>query len=443
MFSEKAIRTVKLTAVLTLLTTLTWSQQPPTMSKFERDRALDMLQVIAGDVRKHYYDPKFHGVNWDAKVEEAKGKIETSTSFNMAMSHIAAMLDTLNDSHTFLLPPQHAYHHGYGFQYQMIGDRCYVTRVRPNSDAEAKGVKPGDEVVTINGYNVNRDDLWKVQYVFSILRPQGGLRLGLQDPAGAQRQVEVAAKIRETKRVTNLTFDGGSDIWDVIRDMQTQEHLMRARFMEVGDQLMVLKVPEFLFSAGEVDGMIGKARKHQNLIIDLRGNPGGSVETLKYLVGGVFDKEVKLADRKGRKDAKPDVAKSMHNPFTGKIVVLVDSRSASAAEMFARTMQLEKRGIVVGDRSSGSVMEARHYEEKIGTDTVVFYGASITEWDLIMPDGKSLEHVGVTPDEIALPSAQDLANGRDPVLARAADLLGVKLSAEEAGKAFPYEWPAD
>jgi C-terminal processing protease CtpA/Prc len=88
-------------------------------------------------------------------------------------------------------------------------------------------------------------------------------------------------------------------------------------------------------------------------------------------------------------------------------------------------------------------MEARRYGHEAGVDTVVFYGVSITESDLIMSDGKSLEHTGVTPDELVLPTAADLAAGRDPVLASAAGRLGVKLSAEDAGKVFPYEWPPE
>lgn len=415
--------------------------QQQQISSLDRGRAQDMLQTIASDVRKHYYDPKFHGVDWDAKVAEAREKIAKTTSMNMALSHIAAALDTLNDSHTFFLPPEHMDRIDYGFQYQMVGDRCFVTRVRPKSDAESKGLKAGDEILTLNGYNVNRDDLWRIQYVFSVLRPQPVLELALQAPSGAQHKVEVAAKIREGKKLTDLTWQGGgNDIFDIIREEETEEHLMRARYMEYGDQLLILKVPEFYFSPSEVGTMVGKADKHQNLIVDLRGNPGGSVETLGYLLGGMFDREVKIADRVGRKDSKPEVSKKMHNPFMGKIVVLVDARSASAAEIFGRIIQLEKRGIVIGDRSSGSVMEAKHYSEKIGADTVIFYGASITDSNLIMTDGKSLEHTGVMPDEVVLPSAQDVASGRDPVLAHAAELLGVKISPEEAGKAFPYEW---
>jgi hypothetical protein len=76
-----------------------------------------------------------------------------------------------------------------------------------------------------------------------------------------------------------------------------------------------------------------------------------------------------------------------------------------------------------------------------GPDTKIFYGFSITEADLLAKDGKSLEHVGVTPDEVVIPTAQDLANGNDPVLARAAQMSGLNLNAAAAGKMFfPFEW---
>ena len=214
---------------------------------------------------------------------------------------------------------------------------------------------------------------------------------------------------------------------------------MRAQSVEYGDKVTVIKVPEFNFTALEVESMLSKTHRHDNLILDLRGNPGGAVDALKYLVGGMFDKEIKIADRVGRKNLKPELAKPMHNPYLGKLVVLVDARSASAAELFTRIIQLEKRGMVMGDKTEGAVMSARLYEERAGTDTVVFYGASITEWDLVMTDGKSLEHVGVTPDELLLPSPNAIANGRDPVLAHAVESLGVKMTSEEAGKAFPYD----
>jgi C-terminal processing protease CtpA/Prc len=355
------------------------------------------------------------------------------------MSQVAGALVALNDSHTFLIPPQQAFRHDYGFQYEMVGPHCLITRVRPKSDADIKGVTAGDELRSLNGFPVDRNDLWKLQYMFSVLRPQPGLKLELRSPAGVSREVDVMAHVAGNGQVKDLT--NGNDIWDLIREDENEEHLMRARYLEFADQLMVLKVPEFLFSASEVETMIDKARKHQNLIVDLRGNPGGSVDTLRYLLGGVFEKEVKIADRVGRKETRPEVAKPFHNAYMGKLVVLIDSRSASASELFARVIQLEKRGTVLGDFSSGSVMEARHYNETMGADTVIFYGASITEWDLVMSDGQSLEHKGVMPDEVVLPSAIDVASGRDPVLARAAEILGVKLSPEEAGKAFPYEWP--
>jgi C-terminal processing protease CtpA/Prc len=438
---RKAFSLFRYVATIMLLAAAAWPQQ---ISKADRDDAQEMLKVVANEIRKHYYDPKFHGLDWDAKVAEARQKIDKAPSLAMALSYIAGALGNLDDSHTFFLPPQRSYRYSYGVQYQMIGNHCIVTQVRPHSDAEVKGVKPGDEILTLNGYQPTRDTLETIQYIFAALRPQPSLRLKLQDPAGAQREVEVVTKVRQKKRITDLTMaNGASDIFEIIRGEETQDHLMRARYADLGDPLLVIQVPEFSFSPVQVAEMIGKARNHKSLIVDLRGNPGGSVETLKHLVSDTFDKDVKITDRVGRKDNKPEIATSSHNTFTGKVIVLVDSRSASAAEIFARLVQIEKRGIVVGDLTSGSVMEAQHYSEKMGADVVSYYGVSVTDADLIMTDGKSLEHVGVTPDQVLLPSAQAVAGGQDPVLAAAAEQLGVKITPEAAGKLFPYEWPPD
>ena len=137
----------------------------------------------------------------------------------------------------------------------------------------------------------------------------------------------------------------------------------------------------------------------------------------------------------------PMVAKTRGpNGFKGKLIVLVDSESGSASEIFARIIQLERRGQVLGDVSSGAVMQSVVSSQEMGSDNVVPFAISITNADVIMSDGKSLEHVGVIPDEVVFPSGADLAAGRDPVLARAVELLGGKLSAEDAGKLFKYYW---
>jgi carboxyl-terminal processing protease len=177
------------------------------------------------------------------------------------------------------------------------------------------------------------------------------------------------------------------------------------------------------------------------LIIDLRGNGGGYSKTLERLIGNFADHDIKIGDAKGRKESKPQVAKTRGSSiFKGKLAILVDSDSASASEQFARIMQLEKLGTVIGDRTAGALMESKYYEGQTGVGSVLYFGTSVTVNDLIMPDGKSLEKVGVIPNELVLPTGADLAAMRDPVLARAAELVGVKLEAEKAGTLFPKDW---
>jgi carboxyl-terminal processing protease len=180
-------------------------------------------------------------------------------------------------------------------------------------------------------------------------------------------------------------------------------------------------------------------RKHKGVILDLRGNPGGLASAVDRLLGGMFENDLKIWDRVGRDSTKPvSVSGRHHDAFTGRLVVLVDSGSASASELFARVIQVQKRGFVVGDRTSGKVMEAKSYFQEKLQHSGMYHGTQVTDADLIMTDGKSLEHVGVEPDIKVLPTSQDLASERDPAMSKAAGLLGVPISPEDAGSMFPY-----
>jgi C-terminal processing protease CtpA/Prc len=413
------------------------------LDRIERERAQTMLNVLKNELKKNYYDPNFHGMDVDARFKAAEEKIKQATSLNQAFGIIAQAFLDLNDSHTTFSPPSRPVTVEYGWQMQAIGDQCYVVAVKPGSDAAAKGVKPGDLILSVDGFKPTRKELWKMEYYYYGLSPRPGMRLVLQSPGQQPRQLDVAAKVVQGKRVLDLSGRGNShmDINDIIRKSEDAARLRRHRFQKFGG-VIVWKMDSFGFLPEQADQIMNdEVRGNSALILDLRGNPGGYVVTLERLVGHFFDRELKIADLKGRKEMKPMVAKKRGGkPYDGKVVVLIDSKSSSAAELFARLMQLEKRGVVIGDRSSGFVMQSMYHNQEMGTETVIWYGASITNADVIMSDGKSLEHTGVTPDEVIIPTAEDLAANRDPVLARAAEILGIKLDPAKAGAMFPIEW---
>ena len=404
----------------------------------DRDRAQMMLNRIKDQLKKNYYDPAYRGMDLEVRFKTASEKIKTDQSVGQIFGTIAQVLIELNDSHTFFMPPSRAVDTDYGWTMMMVGDRCYVSSVDKGSDAEAKGLKPGDQVLDAGGHQLDRSNLWKFEYLYNVLRPQPGISVTVRSPNGESRRLDLLAKQKQGKRVVDLT--DYTEYMNLVRQAQREAELGRDLFVSFGDQLLIWKMNEFDLTDPQIDDAMSRAKKHKHLILDLRGNAGGWVTTITRIVGNLFDRDIKIADTKSRKETKPLMAKSRgEKAYTGKLTLLVDSRSASASEVLARTIQLEKRGNVIGDVTAGAVMTSRQMHDEIGIDVVVFYGLSVTVSDMIMADGNSLEHRGVAPDEVRLPTAEDLAAGRDTVLSYAASQAGVTLDPIEAGKFFPIE----
>lgn len=423
---------------LLLLSLMSGSAGAQTLD-FQKQRAHTMLDVIRKDIQKNYYDPAFHGVDLQATFQAADGKLDQAQSVGQLFGIVAQAMLALDDSHTFFLPPARAARVEYGWQMGMVGDVCYVTAVRPGSDAAVQGLHVGDEVLAVDGRAPSRDKLWLLEYLLYTLRPQTGTHVLVKRPDGKEETLAIKANVSEEKLVVDLT---GDDLWREIRDSQSEARLHRQRYQDDLADTFLWKMPQFDLDDSEVDRMMGRVGDRHNLILDLRGNRGGRETTLLRLLGNVFDHDVTIGTIHRRTESKPLVAKTRGDAkvFKGRLFVLIDHGSASAAEVFARVVQLEKRGTVLGDRSAGAVMRSRFYPYRSGADRVVFYGASITDADVVLSDGKSLEKTGVAPDEVVLPSGADLAAQRDPALARAATLAGVKLDAARAGSLFPIEW---
>ena len=448
-------------------------QKPPRAQSFNKDdikRGREILKIIKSEIEDNYYDKTFRGVDLKAHFKEADEMIKNADSNGQIFGIIARALLFLDDSHTYFVPPGRLLHVDYGWQVQMIGDRCHLVSVRPGSDAERKGLRPGDTVHFVDGMKPTREDLWKIRYLYGALRPQTQVKLVVESPGGAAREVEVLAKVHEP---------GKGDLWNAVlggkysseaesdeeetedaeatgkreegkaeeREKKKQQrkrstfdaHVLR----EVGDNVLVWKMPRFNLSKDEVDEIMKRVNSYKALILDLRNNGGGYETTLLRMLGHFFERDVKVGDLVRRKGKKELFAKSLGDKvFKGQLVVLVDSNSGSASEVLARVVQLEKRGTVLGDRTAGAVMRGRRAiypvaDERLTEVKVSFFSLTVTDADIVMMDGRSLERTGVVPDELLLPTAEDLAGRRDPLMSRAAALLGVKLDAAKAGALLP------
>lgn len=298
------IRTSSLTSFLSLFVALHVGvlAQEPTQQKIkgeERKLVEHMLENVRDLLKQNYYDPSFHALDIDARYKQYEERIQKAESLGAAFRVVAAYLSGLNDSHTIFIPPRFNNTPDYGFELQMVGDNCYVTKVRPGSDAEGK-IHPGDQILSLDGYTVGRIDISQLQYYLRQIAPQPITRLTARSPSGETRNVLIATKYVEHRPRAFKDFE----MWREVGELQMTRHLLRQQYVERADVLF-WKMPTFLTDDKEVDRMIQIARHHKTLVLDLRGNSGGSVALTARLVGSVMDHDVTIGTRVMRKGQKP------------------------------------------------------------------------------------------------------------------------------------------
>jgi len=404
--------------------------------KEERSVHQIILKEIKKDIQKNYYDPNFRGIDLEANYKKTSELIDNAASSTEMSDLIGRFCLLLDDSHTIFSPPRKTYGVDYGWNLLLIDNKAFVTEISEKSDAYKKGVRVGDQVYMIEGFIPNRSEFRTLMRHFNVMQPRRSLDILLVKPSGNKYKLDIAAEITENSKFLAPTRRD----WELEYQKYDAEYNRQIYYGKIPG-LSILKMTSFDLSTIKVDKMIDKVEKNEALILDLRGNRGGYNDALEQLVSNFFDREVdagKIINRDGTKTFS--IKSKGKKAYKGKLVVLIDNGSSSAAEIFARIVQLEKRGIVIGDQSAGAVMQSVYIPHSLGAGAVLFYGINMTIADLIMSDGQRLEKVGVTPDKKIFPTAQDLANKRDPVISRAAEILGFKISPEEAGKIFNSEY---
>ncbi len=173
------------------------------------------------------------------------------------------------------------------------------------------------------------------------------------------------AKKGSEVRLTIRRLDGSVKVISIIRDeIKLDDTFAKSAIINGDKKLGYIYLPEFYVDFNDPNGAKCsedvakeiaklKAENVEGIIMDLRGNGGGSLPEVVKMVG-LFIEDGPVCVVKGRGEDKPyqwkDKDKSIL--YTGPLTVMVDEFSASASEIFAAAIQDYKRGIIIGSTST-------------------------------------------------------------------------------------------
>jgi len=321
----------------------------------------------------------------------------------LAYGAIKGMLTALGDPHTGYSTPHESEVlfsdlagelEGIGAEVAAKGDLVEIISPMAGSPAEAAGILPGDLIAGINGEDTSGQDLFTV---IAKVRGPAGTKVTLtilRENATEPLQIEITRAKITIPSVESKTLDG---------------NVVYVKINSFGDN-----------TVSELETQLADlmAKHPSGLVLDLRGNPGGSrdaaVEVASQFIGDGLIMIQRYGD--GHEitfDAKPDGLATQV-----PMVVLVNKGSASASEIVAGAIQDHQRGQIVGEQSygKGTVQDWRALTGNNGTVRI-----TIARW--LTPNGRTIDKVGITPEVVVKMTVEDRDAGRDPQLDAALQTL--------------------
>jgi len=333
--------------------TLTVSSTDDNDPKLIRWKMQRILKEVSQIIEKNYYDAKLNGVNWKSAVEVARKRIDEADHTGEMVAAISGLVARLNDSHTVFIPPGRTEHPHFGFEVKPFGEDAIVYEVMPQGPADLAGLRVGDGIEVVNDFKVTRANIDDMMRYFRLLNPNRTLHLTVATDGTKTRQIVIEAKLK-----AEVTKDF-SRLYNTYERELKQDETPSSREYDSG--IVYLKFPSFMVVPHDAGSFVRKAEHASAVILDLRENGGGRQDALLEVAGYFIHEPGDLAESISREKTDALKIKPKKPGITAPLFVLVDSHSASASEMFARSIQLNHRGKIVGDRTSGRVNQAAIY----------------------------------------------------------------------------------
>lgn len=288
---------------------------------------------------------------------------------------------------------------GIGIHVDVREGKVFIDSVMKGSPAEKAGLLGGDFIVSVNGVDYTGDDLSNVISVIKAVLPGESAELGIER-GGMLMNKKVTVGDIELEYIKSTMLDGNVGF---------------VRVDTFGND-----VPEKFKS--HINALIEKGAK--SLIIDVRSNPGGSLDAVVEMVDFLVP-EGTITTVKDR-DGKEEVYKSDKSEIKLPMCVLINESSASASEIMAAALSDYDKATLVGKNTYGKGVVQGVFALGDGT------GLRVTIARYYTPAGQCIDGQGVAPDvEVDLPDGvqlkeYDATEEGDTQLAKAIDILKKK-----------------